>query len=422
MKSFLLFLLILCTFTVKATYNDWFYARALRIDLYHTGNSTDEIYSIDELINEPLWGGSHVNLVDSMNLGQFYFKAFDLETNTLIFSHGFCSLFDEWKFTEEAKHTRRSFSETVQMPLPKKDIRIELYSRNSKGVYEKKFEYQVDVKSYFIKTQSRMIHSALTILKNGDPSNKIDIVILPEGYTQAELEKFKADCQKFTSDLFSFSPYKENQDKFNVSAVLAPSEESGTDIPGTGTWKSTVLNSSFYTFDSERYLMTTDNKSVRDLAANVPYDQIYLLVNSSKYGGGSIYNLYSTSVNSNTYSAKIYVHEFGHGFAGLADEYDDGSTSYNDMYPLGIEPWEPNLTTLVNFSSKWKKMLPAHTKIPSEPDHDNPLKLGVFEGGGYVSKGIYRPSTDCLMRSFSGNEFCPVCRKAIQEMIDYQSQ
>jgi hypothetical protein len=204
--------------------------------------------------------------------------------------------------------------------------------------------------------------------------------------------------------------------------VLAPSAESGTDIPGENIWKNTILNSSFYTFDSERYLMTNDNKSVRNLAANAPYDQIYILVNSSKYGGGAIYNFYSTSVNSNKSSAKIFVHEFGHGFAALADEYDDGSTSFNDMYPLSLEPWEPNITTLVKFETKWKGMLPANTPIPTPLAGASPLQLGVYEGAGYVAKGVYRPTPDCLMRTFKGDKFCPVCSAAIQRMIDFYTK
>jgi hypothetical protein len=253
---------------------------------------------------------------------------------------------------------------------------------------------------------------------SGDPAHKIDIVILPEGYTAAEMDKFKADCDKFTKGLFTVEPYTKNRDKFNIHSVLAPSAESGSDIPADKVWKNTILNSSFYTFDSDRYLMTSDNKSVRDLAANAPYDQIYILVNTKKYGGGAIYNLYSASVNSNASSAKIFVHEFGHGFAGLADEYDDGSTSFNDMYPLNTEPWEPNITTLVKFESKWKGMLAANTPIPTPLENNTGMKVGVYEGAGYVAKGIYRPSADCLMRTFKGDKFCLVCEAAIQRMID----
>jgi hypothetical protein len=329
-------------------------------------------------------------------------------------------LFNEWQFTEEAKKTTRTFTETVVMPFPKKDVRIEFLSRNFMGIFEKKFEYTVDVKSYFISDERQMVYPVHDALISGDPATKIDVVILPEGYTAAEMDKFKADCDKFAAELFKFEPFTQNRDKFNIRAVLAPSAESGTDIPGDKTWKNTLMNSSFYTFDSERYLMTSDFRSVRNLAANAPYDQIYILVNSSKYGGGAIYNFYSTSVNSNASAAKIFVHEFGHGFAALGDEYDDGSTSFNDMYPLNVEPWEPNITNLVKFENKWQHMLPSDTPVPTPLDNNTyALQLGVYEGAGYIAKGLYRPTPDCLMRSFKGDKFCPVCSEAIQRMIDY---
>lgn len=413
-----LFLLVI-TFQAKASFDEWFTTKTLRIDYYHSGNSRQEYYSIDQVRSEPYWGGSKTTLIDTLNYGEYYFKAFDAKSNKLIFSHGYCALFDEWRFTEEAKLTSRTFTETTVMPFPKNDVRIEIYSRNFMGLYEKKFEYTVEVKSYFISDERQMVFPVYDALLSGDPANKIDIVILPEGYTANEMDKFKADCDKFAAGLFTFEPYNKNRDKFNIRAVLAPSTESGTDIPGDKVWKNTIMNSSFYTFDSERYLMTSDNKTVRNLAANAPYDQIYILANSTKYGGGAIYNYYNVSVNSNASSAKIFVHEFGHGFAALADEYDDGSTSFNDMYPLKLEPWEPNITTLVKFESKWKGMLPAYTPIPTPIKNAPAMQLGVYEGAGYVAKGVYRPTPDCLMRTFKGDKFCPVCSVAIQRMIDF---
>ena len=423
MKKILLpALLLILSIQAFASFDDWFTNKTLRIDYFHTGTNKQEIYSIDQVKTEPYWGGSHHSLIDTLNYGEFYFKAFDLKSGKLIFSRGYCALFDEWRFTEEAKLTTRTFSETTVMPFPKNDIRIVIYSRNTLGVYVKKFEYTIEVKNYFISEERQMVFPVYDALISGDPANKIDIVIIPEGYTATEMDRFKADCDKFAAGLFTFDPYTRNRDKFNICAVLAPSAESGTDIPAEKIWKNTILNSSFYTFDSERYLMTTDNQDVRNLAANAPYDQIYILVNTTKYGGGAIYNLYSSSVNSNASSAKIFVHEFGHGFAALADEYDDGSTSFNDMYPLNVEPWEPNITTLAKFETKWKGMLAANTPVPTPVENTPDMKLGVYEGAGYVAKGIYRPTPDCLMRTFKGDKFCPVCEKAIQRMIDFYTK
>lgn len=403
-------------------FDEYFDNKTLRIDYYHAGNATEEAYFIDEIKAEPFWGGSRVNLIDAMAYGNYMFKVFDKATNTMIYSRGYCTLFGEWQTTLEAKQTKKSFSETVVMPYPKKDVRVEFYSRSKKGIYEKKFEYTVNIKSYFINPERKMQFPVFDAYISGDSKNCVDIVVLPEGYTVAEMDQFKEDCSNFSKYLFLFDPYTKNKKKFNIRAVMAPSPESGVDIPGQHIWKKTLLNANFYTFDSERYLMTSDNKSLRDMAGNAPYDQIYIIANSKKYGGGGIFNHYCMSVNSNSYAAKIFVHEFGHGFAGLADEYFDSSTSYNDFYALDIEPWEPNLTTMVNFDRKWKNLLPAGTKVPTQPDIENPLRLGVYEGGGYVAKGMYRPSTDCLMHTFKGDEFCGACKQAIQKMIDFYCQ
>ena len=405
-----------------AQFDKYFHNKTLRMDYAHCGDSQNEEIYFEELLEEPYWGGSKVNLIDTMFYGNYHVNVYDVATNQLIYSRGYCTLFGEWQTTDEAKTTRRCCLETVVMPFPKNDVRIEICSRNKKGKLVKKFEYAVDVDSYFIKKDRRLQSPAFDVLYTGNPAHKVDIVLLPEGYTAEEMEQFKADCQRFVEGLFSFSPYKENRNRFNVRAVLAPSQESGVDIPVEYIWKNTVLNSSFYTFDSERYIMTYDHKSLRDLAANVPYDFIYIIANTQKYGGGAIYNHYGISINGNLHAAKVYVHEFGHLFAGLGDEYVEIGSSYNDMYPKGVEPWEPNLTTLVNFNKKWKDMLDKDTPIPTPIDRQNLKKLGVYEGGGYVEKGVYRPVPDCLMNTLSDNDFCPVCTRAIKKQIDFYTR
>jgi hypothetical protein len=286
-------------------------------------------------------------------------------------------------------------------------------------ILPKRFEYLVDVSSYFITTERRLEKPSFDVHISGDPANKVDIIILPDGYTNDELGLFIKDCNDFASHLFSFEPYAQNKDKFNIRGVLAASAQSGSDIPADNIWKKTILNTSFYTFDSERYCMSGDNKSIRDLAANAPYDQIYILVNSPKYGGGAIYNHYSVSVNSNQMAAKIFIHELGHGFAGLGDEYYNSEEPYSEFYSKDVEPWEPNLTTLVDFDKKWKKMIGQDVPVPTPANEKYDGIVGVFEGGGYAAKDVYRPSMDCLMHTFKGDHFCKVCSKSIQQMIDF---
>lgn len=403
-------------------FDDYFLNKSLRIDYYHFGNADSDSYAIDELIEEPYWGGSKKNLLDIFNYGKYIVKVFDQASDSLIFSKTYSTLFSEWQTVAEAKKITKGFSEAVIIPYPKKKIRVEFYDRDKENNPVKKLVYNIDPSDYFIKKENRNQYPVFDILNNGDPTNKVDIVMIPDGYTRDEMDQFKKDCEKFANYLFNTSPYKENKDKFNIRGVEAPSENSGTDIPADNVWKKTLLSTSFYTFDLKRYLMTEDYKTVCDVAANAPYDQIYIIVNSDEYGGGAIYNYYSVCVHQNRFEEYIFTHEFGHGFAGLADEYYSSSVTYENFYPLNVEPLEPNLTTLVDFKSKWKDMVSDTIPIPTpeEPKYKN--VVGAFEGGGYTAKGVYRPCMDCTMYSLSVNKFCPVCKRAIQEMIDYYTK
>jgi hypothetical protein len=423
MKPGLFVLALLFSFrAVYGQFDEGFEHRSLRIDYVHAGNHQDEWFALDELLVEPYWGGSLTNLVDTFSYGQQKVEVSNPETGRLLYSRGYNSLFGEWQTTNEAQEISRSFTETVVVPFPLEPVKISLLSRNKSGEFISRFEMIIDPDDYFIKPIQRNRYPVAEIEVNAHPSKAVDIVLLPDGYTIQELDQFIADGQQFAESLFGFHPYDSLRSRFNIRAVLAPSVDSGIDIPADSVWKNTVLSSSFYIFDSERYCMTYDHKSVRDLASNAPYDQIYILTNTDKYGGGGIYNFYSLSSSKNRYAAAIMVHEFGHGFAGLGDEYYTSSTSYNDFYNLSIEPWEPNLTTLVNFDSKWKHLLDPDTPVPTPPDSIYMAKTGVFEGGGYVAKGIYRPAIDCLMHSFKDKRFCAACEEAIRNMVDFYSE
>ncbi|GMR25432.1 MAG: IgA Peptidase M64 [Ignavibacteria bacterium] len=422
MRTIFIFLSVTATVFPQLNFDELFYDKTLRVDYFHTGNSESDSYSIDELIEEPFWGGSKVNLIDIFNYGKYKVEVKDETSGALIYSRTYSTLFSEWQTTDEAKQTIKSFSETIVFPYPKEPVIVELYSRNKKNELIKKFEYKIDPESYFIKTERSKKYKSFKIFNSGEPSNKVDIVFIPDGYTVDEMDKFKEDGVRFTDYLFSSSPFKENKDKFNIWGIEAPSEDSGPDIPAEDVWKNTVVNSMFYTFDLKRYLMTRANKELRTLASYVPYDQIYILVNSSKYGGGSIYNHYSVSVSDNQNSEFIFVHEFGHGFASLGDEYYTSDVTYEDFYSTEVEPLDPNLTTLVNFESKWKDLVEDGTPIPTPNTEEYKNKVGAFEGGGYVEKGVYRPSQDCTMKSISIDNFCPVCKRAIQQMIDFYTE
>lgn len=419
MKAIILVMLTTISLSVSAQYSSFFENKTLRMDYYHSGDINSEFYSIDQLLMEPYWGGSKVNLIDIFNYGKYKFEIFDLVFDSVIYSRTYCTLFGEWQTTEEAQKTTKSFSETVVFPFPKHKVRVDFYSRNKIGLWDKKFQYEINPKSYFITQEQRLQYPKFDILKSGDPATCVDVVILPEGYTKDEMDKFKKDCKRYMDYLFKCRPYNKYKNKFNLWGIEAPSAESGTDYPGTFTWKKTILNSSFYTFDTERYLMSSDNRSIRDLAANAPYDQIYIIVNSDHYGGGAIFNHYAVCIADNEHGEYVFTHEFGHSFAGLGDEYYDSETSYIDFYPLSVEPWEPNLTTLVNFDIKWKNLLDPSTPVPTPNTQEYSGKVGVFEGGGYVNKGVYRPAYDCTMKSISEDNLCPVCIDATEKMINF---
>lgn len=404
---------------VQAQFEKHFSDKTLRFDFYHGGDSSCEEYYFDELKEEPYWAGSKTQLLDQTGYGNQMFKIIDKASGQEIYSRGYCTLFNEWQSTPEARSVRKAMPESVVFPYPKQEVRIEIYSRNRKGKFEKKFQQDINPSSYFIR-KFRPQYETFEVAYTGNPDHRVDIVLIPEGYAKNEKEKFTAACDNFVREFFSYSPYKESRSRFNIRAVWAPSSESGVSLPGEQVWRNTAAKAQFYTFDSERYQMIEDFQGLRDIAAHVPYDYIYVLSNTQKYGGGGIYNFYGISAAHHPASTgKIYVHEFGHLLLGLGDEYV-GTVSYNDLYPVNIEPWEENLTTLINFDYKdWKKLINPETPIPTPNITENKDKVGVYEGGGYAGKGVYRPFPTCLMKEFhTTDKFCPVCTHAILKHID----
>lgn len=420
MKRIIIFLLFVASSVLsiaQPAFDEYFISASLRFDYILAGNSDSTIIYMNRLKKEPFWGGSKSGLIDSFNYGDYMLKVRDAATGKLIYTHGYSNLFREWQATDEAKKLNRAFGETVTLPFPKKAVSIEILKRRRDQSLYSLFKYTVDPQSIQINQDKPAGYSTEEIVNSGDPAEKVDIVFVPEGYTASEMDKFKNDAQRFAGYLMSWEPYKRFADKFNFWIVKAPSLDEGTDIPGQNIWNRTVVNSNFYTFGTDRYLTTQDVYSVRDIAAHVPYDQICILVNTSKYGGGGVYNFYNLCTADNASSEFVFCHEFGHSFAGLADEYVEPGLATASMYSLLAEPWEPNITTLVHFERKWKSMLSAGTPVPTPLSAANSYKLGVFEGAGYLEKGVYRAMPDCSMRSVKNNFFCPVCQEAIRKKI-----
>ncbi|MBM3405649.1 MAG: peptidase, partial [Bacteroidetes bacterium] len=325
---------------------------------------------------------------------------------------------EEWKGTPEALTVSRAFQMTASLPYPKATILFSIESRSYEtGLFVPIFKLYINPTSIFISRKEVDFYPSYRLSGNGDPSRSVDIAFIPEGYTKQEMDKFERDARRISAYILAQPPFEEYINRINIFIVLAPSSNSGVGIAGDQIYPNTSVNSGFYTFGMDRYLTTSETWAVYDIAANVPYDHVFILANSSRYGGGGFYNHYSMSTADNSLSEIVSIHEFGHGFGGLADEYYTSEVAYSDMYNLKIEPWEPNITTNVNFTAKWKSMISDTIPLPTPREAMYSKVVGLFEGGGYSAKGIFSPVMDCRMKSNDAKGFCPVCREAIRKKI-----
>ncbi|MGW8314051.1 MAG: M64 family metallopeptidase [Bacteroidales bacterium] len=398
------------------SFDEWFEEGVMRLDMIFTGSSSEGTYALSAVRREPYYSGSRENLLDPFDYGDHKLVIRDQKTGKEIYSQTYCSLYREWQTTSEAERVTRAFNHVVRFPFPRDPVRVELYDRNEAGIFDLTWAEELDPDAVYADPGNPLVFKTVDLEINGPPEKKVDLLFVAEGYTGKEMDKFLEDVKRSVEYIFSEEPFKSYRDAFNIRAVQSVSQETGPDIPGRDIWHNTIMNASFYTFGIERYMTTLDYVSVCDVASSSHYDQIYILVNTPKYGGGGMYNMYAISAADNERSQAVVVHEFGHAFGGLADEYYTSKVAYNDFFNLEAEPWNPNLTTLVNFESKWPDIISEGTPIPTPPEDPYLDKVGVFEGGGYVAKGVYRPMVDCLMHSNDAS-FCPVCQRAIIQMI-----
>jgi hypothetical protein len=405
----------------QISFSDFFTGRMLRFDFLLAGDQQTARVIPVHIKKEQHWGGSETNLLDPFEYGNYRFRVYDDASGKLIFSRGFSTLFQEWQTTPEAKTRERAYHQALFFPFPKKAVNLRIDWRNRAGHFDSLYQTEIDPSDIFISHESPGKSEVFRISGNNSPGKAVDLAFLSEGYTRWEQEKFMEDVKRLGNAFLSVAPFSHSREKFNISAVFVPSDESGTDIPGEHIYVNTRFNSSFYTFGTDRYLTVSDMKPVYDAAATVPWDQLVVLVNTSRYGGGGIYNLVTVCTSDHELSPKVLVHELGHAFAGLADEYYTSGVAYENFYNTEVEPWEPNITTLVNFGSKWKPMVDNSTPVPTPRTLQYESVTGVFEGGGYMAKGIYSPRQDCLMKSNRTERFCPVCQEAILKAIEWQT-
>jgi hypothetical protein len=439
--------------------------RTLRVDYYHTGNSRAEWFSLDRVVLEPLaWPGNLNKSVDESQLGNYLFEVREQASGKLWYSRGFNSVFGEWKTTDEALHGNRTFSESLRFPSPDTAVEVLLKERGDSASesWKEVWKTALDPNSEFVdRSRPPSPGALLELQKMGDPANKVDLLVLGDGYTAGERLKFEQDARRFMEALFSTTPFREHRNEFNVWGLCPAAEESGISRPSSGIYRRSPVGASYDTFGTERYVLTAENRTLRDIASFAPYEFIEILVNAPTYGGGGIFNQYATVAIDNLWAAYVGVHEFGHQFAGLADEYYTSDVAYLPAEKK-TEPWEPNVTALLDPASlKWKDLVAPETPVPTPWDQEEfdrferdiqrqrremraagkpeaeldelfrkeraqedamlgaqkyAGRVGAFEGANYAAKGYYRPEVDCIMFT-RYDKFCAVCRRAIERVI-----
>lgn len=417
-STLVLFLFLICSSPFFGQqYSDFFIDKACRIDFHFCGNATQTAVFLDNVKQEPFWGGRRAHLSNDLNLGDFRFKVLDSISGKLIYIDGFSALFHEWQSTPEAQKVSKSFEQTIQFPYPKNSVTLIIEKRLDLDHWQELFRSVISPTDKLIQQTAPTNVPIKIISKTASPEKAIDIAVIAEGYSAGEEQKFYKDAQRLAENLLSYQPFTTYKNRINIYAIAAISVDSGISMPQKSIWRNTVVGSHFFTFYEPRYLTTTNSFKLRDLAALVPYDAIYVLANTKTYGGGGIFNFYALTAADNKLATQVTVHEFGHSFAGLADEYFYDKDVLDATYDIKKEPWEPNITSLVQFDRKWTSRVAEGTAVPTPKSDSINIKLGVFEGGGYLKKSMYRPSFDCRMRTNKAPEFCPVCKDAIEKMI-----
>jgi len=424
MKKILSVLFIVITSTCFASsisnsikFKDYFINRGLRIDFSLEGDFTYQEVKLIQIREEKVWGGVRKNLIEKLNYGNYLIKVYNESDRELIYSRGFNTLFGEWRKTKQAKNEVQKWINSISIPCPKNNVVIEIYGRNLSDMQFKiLWLINLDLKAGMVDKIPLKYNKIVKIMSNGDPKKKVDLVFLGDGYKANEQEKFISDAKKFTKALFTYKPFIKYKKSFNVWAVEVSSKNGISDVSLDEKKKETAFNSSFNTFNFPKYLTCKDVTPIKDALWQTPCDVVFVLVNTKRYGGSGIYNNYAMGSSDDSLNVKVFVHGLGRAFAGLADEYEHG----NPQYSAKLEPWEPNITTLIEFEDEkkdWYEKLDKKTPVPTPLNDKYKDAVGLFEGAGYVSKGVYRPAVHCMMRDLY--PFCPVCQDAIIKMIKY---
>ena len=405
-------------------FNEYFSDSTLRIDYILSGNLQSQSISIDGMSRMPGWYGKRQNLTSFPVHGAATIDMRLAATGELIYRHTFSTLFQEWLDLDDARLAPKAFECVELLPMPHDSVVVTVNLYNHRQEVIASIEHNVyPTDCTIVRKGERNVPDFVVLNEPANPDKAINIAFVAEGYTQEQLDEYLEDCRKGVDGIFKFEPFKHLRDRFRVIAVLSPSQDCGPSIPSEGVWHNTAIGSSFDTFGMARYLTTLRIKQMHDAMAGTPYEHIIVMVNTDRYGGGGIYNTLNLLMTKHKLFIEVLVHEFGHSFAGLADEYAYEGEEPND-FPLDVEPWSPNITTLTDFSSKWKDMMPGKKAIISTTDDKNldTSTIGLYEGAGCVLKGVYRPTPNCMMKTLKVPIFCPVCNKAIEDIINFYTK
>ena len=425
MKKHILFLL--CLIAVASTraqvFADHFADKTLRVDYIFNGNASGQAICLDGLSALPTWAGRKHHLAELPLQGNGQIVMRNAASGKTIYTTSFSSLFQEWLETDEARNVTKGFENTFLLPYPLQPVEIEITLLDPRRNVRASMKHIVHPNDVLIEQKGNShITPHKYLLHNDSPEKCIDVAILAEGYTLQEIQTFYEDADIACKSIFDHEPFKSMKKRFNVVAVASPSTDSGVSVPRLNEWKHTAFGSHFSTFYSDRYLTTSRVKAIHDALAGIPYEHIIILANTEEYGGGGIYNSYTLTTAHHPMFRPEVVHEFGHSFGGLADEYFYDNDVMTDTYPLDIEPWEQNISTQVDFAAKWKDMLSENTPVPTPAEVSENYPTGVYEGGGYSAKGIFRPAENCRMRTNEYPAFCPVCQRALRRIIEFYTE
>ena len=425
MKKHILFLL--CLIAVSSTraqvFADHFADKTLRVDYIFNGNASGQAICLDGLSALPTWAGRMHHLAELPLQGNGQIIMRNAASGKTIYTTSFSSLFQEWLETDEARNVTKGFENTFLLPYPLQPVEIEITLLDPRCNVRASMKHIVHPNDVLIEQKGNShITPHKYLLHNDSPEKCIDVAILAEGYTLQEMQTFYEDADIACKSIFDHEPFKSMKKRFNVVAVASPSTDSGVSVPRLNEWKHTAFGSHFSTFYSDRYLTTSRVKAIHDALAGIPYEHIIILANTEEYGGGGIYNSYTLTTAHHPMFRPVVVHEFGHSFGGLADEYFYDNDVMTDTYPLDIEPWEQNISTQVDFAAKWKDMLSENTPVPTPAEVSENYPTGVYEGGGYSAKGIFRPAENCRMRTNEYPAFCPVCQRALRRIIEFYTE